>query len=302
VAVLAACSSSSAASRASTTTVAPTTTSTTAAPTTTTAVPATTVAPSTTSSTVKVPATTPTQPTTATTTAPGGSVITGAPLSVLAGKVITLNPGHDGGNASHTSEINKPLWIGTKWITCDTAGTTTNDGYPEHAFNWDVAQRTAALLRAAGATVVLTRPDDTGWGPCVDERAAIANRAHSAAVVSIHADGGPASGRGFHVIYPPSIPGLTDDIAAASSTLAHAVHDAVRRGTPMPTATYVGSGDGYSVRSDLGGLTLSNVPSMFIECANMRNATDAQLIENPAFRQQLAAAIAQGLADFIAGR
>jgi N-acetylmuramoyl-L-alanine amidase len=61
----------------------------------------------------------------------------------------------------------------------------------------------------------MTRTDNNGVGPCIDERAAIGNRAHAAVGVSIHADGGPVTGRGFHVIYPPSIPNITDGIAAS---------------------------------------------------------------------------------------
>ena len=52
----------------------------------------------------------------------------------------------------------------------------------------------------------MTRSDNSGWGPCINERAAIGNRADADAAISIHADGGPADGRGFHVIYPPSLP------------------------------------------------------------------------------------------------
>ena len=68
-------------------------------------------------------------------------------------------------------------------------------GYPEHAFNFDVATRLAALLDAGGATVVLTRYTDTGVGPCVNTRAAIGNAAGSDAAVSIHGDGGPVGGQ-----------------------------------------------------------------------------------------------------------
>jgi N-acetylmuramoyl-L-alanine amidase len=79
----------------------------------------------------------------------------------------------------------------TEWKACDTAGAQTDAGYPEHAFTFNVAMRLARLLRAEGATVVLTRPNDHGVGPCVTQRAAIGNRAHADAAISIHADGGP---------------------------------------------------------------------------------------------------------------
>ena len=40
----------------------------------------------------------------------------------------------------------------------------------------------------------------TGLGPCVDERAALANALRPNAIVSIHGDGGPPIGRGFAVV------------------------------------------------------------------------------------------------------
>src|SRR5437870_3556861 len=184
-----------------------------------------------------------------------------AAILPLAGKTVAIDPGHDGGNAAHSREINRLVNAGTLWKACDTVGASTNDGYSEAAYNLDVALRLARALRAEGARVVLTRTTNTGWGPCITERAAIGNRAHADAAISIHADGGPVGGRGFHVVYPPPIPHLTDDIAAASKRLALAVRAAFAAGTGEPYATYVGR-DGLDVRSDLGGLNLSDVPKV----------------------------------------
>src|SRR3954471_18965938 len=76
---------------------------------------------------------------------------------------VVLNPGHNGGNATHSAAINRqvPAGYGT-YKACATTGTTTNAGYPEHAFNWDVSLRVRTILRAHGIRVVLTRPSDTG--------------------------------------------------------------------------------------------------------------------------------------------
>jgi N-acetylmuramoyl-L-alanine amidase len=101
------------------------------------------------------------------------------------------------------------------------------------------------------------------------------------------------------VIYPPSIRGLTDDIAASSRRLALAVRASYRRGTGLPYATYIGS-QGLAVRSDLGGLNLSDVPKVFVETGNMRNEADAALLESPVFRQRIARALADGLQTFLA--
>jgi len=229
--------------------------------------------------------------------------VTAAPAreSALAGKTIVIDPGHNGRNWAHPEEIGRLVDAGTLRKPCDTTGTRTASGYAEPAFTFDVAVRLRAILRTAGATVVLTRRSNSGWGPCFTERAAIGNRVRADAAVSIHADGGPASGRGFHVIYPPSILGLTDDIAAESRWLALVLRASYRAGTGLPHADYVGS-RGLSVRSDLGGLNLSDVPKVFVETGNMRNAADARLLERAAFRQRIARALAAGLGAFLSGR
>jgi N-acetylmuramoyl-L-alanine amidase len=230
---------------------------------------------------------------------PGPSA--GAPASrPLAGKVIALDPGHNGANWSHPAIINGLVNVISEWKACDTVGAQTDAGYPEHAFNFDVAIRLAALLRAEGATVVLTRGNDNGVGPCVTQRAAIGNRAHADAAISIHADGGPPTGTGFEVIAPGLIPGHNDAIIGPSHRLALDIRDAYQRITSEPYSDYVGI-SGLDVRTDLGGLNLSTVPKVFIECGNMRSATDAARLTSPQFRQRVAVALAAGFVAFLHG-
>jgi N-acetylmuramoyl-L-alanine amidase len=217
----------------------------------------------------------------------------------LSAKTIVLDPGHNGGNAGAPQVIDQLVDAVTLRKPCDTAGAETAAGYPESAFSFDVAVRLAAILRAAGARVVLTRPDDSGVGPCITERAAIGNRSGAVAALSIHADGGPPNGVGFHVIEPADV-GVNAAVVPASRRLALSVRDAYAAGTREPFATYIGSA-GLDVRSDLGGLNLSAVPKVFIECANMRNPQEAARVTDPAFRQRVAQALAEGLERYLAG-
>jgi N-acetylmuramoyl-L-alanine amidase len=265
--------------------------STTKPATTTTAAPTTTRAAVTTTSTPVSAA-----PTVAPTTA---APVVGAGVGNLAGKTIAIDPGHDGGNYAQSSEINRPIFIGTQSRACDTTRTQTDDGYTEAANTLDVSLRLRDVLAAAGANVVMTRTTNDGWGPCIDERAAIGNRAHADAAISIHADGGPTYGRGFHVLVPALVTGYTDDIYSASHTLGVDVRDAFLA-TGMPTSTYYAT-DGIAERTDLGGLNLSNVPKVFIETGNMRNSTDVALLESPDFRQRAAQALAAALSRFLSG-
>jgi N-acetylmuramoyl-L-alanine amidase len=215
----------------------------------------------------------------------------------LAGRVVVIDPGHNGHNYDHPDEINRIVDIGNGTKACNTTGTASADGLPEATLNWEVALRTRARLETLGADVILTRPDNDGWGPCITERSAIGNRAGADAVVSIHADGGPTGGRGFHVILPGLVPGYTDDIIDSSRRLAKAVRAAMLT-TPMPVSDYVAQ-DGLSVRTDLGGLNLSDVPAVFLEMGNMKNADDMALLGDPAFQDQVAAALASALVAFL---
>jgi len=222
-----------------------------------------------------------------------------APSRPLAGRVVVIDPGHNGDNWAHPAFINRLVNVITEMKPCDTTGTETDAGYTEAAFNFNVATRLARLLRAEGATVILTRTNNHGVGPCITQRAAIGNRAHADAAISIHADGGPPGGSGFDVIEPGLIPGHNDAIVAPSHRLALDIRDAYHRITHEPYANYVGH-DALDVRTDLGGLNLSTVPKVFIECGNMRNASDAAKLSSAAFRQRIAVALAAGLTAYLA--
>ena len=226
----------------------------------------------------------------------------GAGDGELAGRTVVLDPGHNGGNAAHPEIINRQVAIGGgRRKACNTTGTATASGYSEARFTLGVARSAARILRRDGAEVVLTRRTNRGVGPCIDRRARIGNRAHADAVVSIHADGGPAGGRGFHVIRPAWIEGLTDDIHGPSHRLGRALRAAYEARTGLPRATYLG-GNGLVARSDLGGLRLSDVPAVFIETGNMRNATDAAKLRSPRFRRRIARGITDGVRAYVTPR
>lgn len=247
-----------------------------------------------TSSTSTSAPTTTTSTSVTTTTAP--ATTTTGRVASLAGVTIVIDPGHNGMNWAHPGEIGRLVDVGNGTKPCNTTGTSTGNGYTEAEFNWDVASLVVPLLEGAGAEVILTRPDNADWGPCITERAATGNRHAADAVISIHADGGPVGGRGFHVIHPASTPGLTDDIAEESLRLAVALHSAYLD-TGMPVADYIGDG-GFSERDDLGGLNLSDVPAVFLETGNMRNQTDARLLTDPEFRASIARAILEAVVLF----
>lgn len=222
----------------------------------------------------------------------------------LKGKVVVVDPGHNPGNFRHTAEINRKVDIGTNRKECDTTGTSTNDGYTEAEFTLDVAHRLRTLLQKQGATVKFTQDGDRPYGPCIDERAEIGNKAHADAVVSIHADGAGAGQRGFHVILPGRVnAGAADTgpIVGPSRALGERIAGSFVRVTGSAPSNYVGDGTGLVTREDLGGLNLSTVPKVFIECGNMRDTKDAALLTSGAWRQKAAQGISEGIVGFLRG-
>jgi N-acetylmuramoyl-L-alanine amidase len=248
------------------------------------------------------------KPGASTSPAPAASAPTASAPAVsgpLKGKVVVIDPGHNPGNFRHTAEINRKVNIGTNSKECDTTGTSTNAGYTEARFTLDLAHRLRALLEAQGATVKLTHDDGSpAWGPCVDERARIGNAAHADAAVSLHADGSAPGNRGFHVILPAAVrAGAADTrpIVAASRDLGERIAGNFVRVTGEAPSNYLGDGTGLVTRKDLGGLNLSTVPKVFVECGNMRDSTDAALLTSGNWRQKAAEGISGGIVSFLRG-
>jgi N-acetylmuramoyl-L-alanine amidase len=245
------------------------------------------------------PSATPTAP-----ASPSPSPAEPLPRGPLAGRTVVIDPGHNPRNREHTKEINEKVDIGTGRKECDTTGTSTDAGYPEARFTLDVSHRLRELLQAQGARVLLTHDEDRPFGPCIDERARIGNEAKADAVVSVHADGSAVGNRGFHVILPAAVKGGgadTSKIVKSSADLGARIAGHFVRTTGSAPSNYIGGGTGLDTRNDLGGLNLSTVPKVFVECGNMRDPKDAALLTSASWRQKAAQGMADGIADHLKG-
>ena len=258
--------------------------------------------------TVPLPSRTASAPAASPSAGPGSATPSATPRSgglkaqaqPLAGKIVGIDPGHNGGNFNDPDAIGAQIWNGTAMEACDTTGTTTDAGYTEAQFNFNVATYLRADLRRDGARVVMTRTSNDGVGPCVNTRSAIINNARADVAVDIHADGGPASGRGFTILEPVA-DGPNDHVIAASQQFGNDVRQALLTETSMPESDYTGM-DGILPRDDLAGLNLTTVPKVLVECGNMRNATDAQLLVTAGFQVLVARALTAAIVRFLNGQ
>jgi N-acetylmuramoyl-L-alanine amidase len=217
----------------------------------------------------------------------------------LAGKIVGIDPGHNGRNYSDPSYIDHKVWNGREWEACDTTGTQTTSHYTEALFNFNVATYLAADLKALGASIVWTRTHNDGVGPCVDRRAKLLNNGHAKVSIDIHADGGPTGGRGFAILEPVA-DGPNNKVITSSESFGRLLRGSFLHMTEMPMSTYDGK-NGLAHRNDLAGLNLTNEPKVLIEVGNMRNATDARLLTSKSWQQKAARAMADAITKFLVG-
>lgn len=219
----------------------------------------------------------------------GNSTGTNQANNPLAGVKILLDPGHNG--AANQYEFNSrqvPDGRGG-YKNCQTTGTATANGFPEHTFNWKVANFLKQKLEANGAIVKLTRDSDDGLGPCVDERGAMSKGMDL--VVSIHADGSQdTSFQGYFAI--TSSPPLNAAQGQPSVDLALDINKALGAAGFAPSNT---DGDQLSQRPDLAGLNFSQAPMVMMELGQMKNPEEAAVMESEAGQQRYAQALFEGI-------
>lgn len=218
----------------------------------------------------------------------------------LAGTYVVIDAGHQLGNHNFPRRINALVPAGGFKKACNTTGTATNGGFPEATFNFRVAVLLQRRLERAGAEVRMTRTANSQqlWGPCVDVRGRAGNRRPADLKISIHADGAYGAGPGFHVIAPTDRKKWTHDIFTPSRRLARTVRAALVS-AGLPKAGYTAGGDGLDFRGDLATLNLSDVPTVMVECGNMRNAKDARRMTTRKGRVSYAAALSRAVKDYL---
>ncbi|MDL9935763.1 N-acetylmuramoyl-L-alanine amidase [Gordonia sp. ABSL1-1] len=224
----------------------------------------------------------------------------------LAGKTIFLDPGHQGSSAGHNLNAQVPDGRGGK-KACQTTGATAVTGAKEHTINWQITQLVKAGLEDQGARVVLSRPDDTGWGGCVDQRAAAASRSGAAVAVSIHADstttGADAGKKGFHLIVPklPLPDATASRVQGGEGRKASTVMRDAFLKAGFPAANYAGADNGIQTRSDIAGSNLTTVPLVFVEMGNLSNPAEAKQLSDKGGQLKYAMAITNGILGYVKG-
>jgi N-acetylmuramoyl-L-alanine amidase len=178
-------------------------------------------------------------------------------------------------------------------IVSGTQGVSTR--VPESQLVLSIALKLRDVLKAHGIKVVMTRTTQD-----IDlsniQRAKIANAAHANLFVRIHADGSTSSGvHGIHVLYPTSIKGWTDGIAAASKRAAGLAEQDLVEATGAKNM-------GINARADLTGFNWSKVPVILPEIGFMTNPAEDRKLESSAYQAKIVDGLARAILAFVGVR
>ncbi len=161
-------------------------------------------------------------------------------------------------------------------------GTTSVTGVHEKIINYAVAAKVAAILQRRGIQVTLTRGREEYTE--LESRAAIANQRDADLFVSIHADSAPS----------PSAQGFTVYVAEAASA------DSQRAARNIARAMATTGLESRGVRrEDYRVLVKTRGPAVLVEMGYLSNRQDAARLQNSAFQDKMAAAIATGIIDYL---
>ena len=213
------------------------------------------------------------------------------PASAARSPVVVLDPGH-GLRVNLQTESIGP---GSTTRKIKDGGGTRGvvSGLTEPELNLAVAVETRTLLERAGLRVLMTRTRTSGTSIGNVARAQIANRAHAALFLRIHADGStdPAA-RGSHTLYPALRAGWTEDIYARSRRAAVIVQREVVRALGFPDR-------GLQERADFTGFNWADVPAILVELGFMTNPEEDRLLATRAYQRRAALGLCRGTLLFL---
>lgn len=175
----------------------------------------------------------------------------------------------------------------------------------EKDFALDVCFRARKLLQARGLKVIMTRQDDT-FIP-LEQRPAVANATPNSIFVAIHFnDAGNPDASGFEIysITPQGEPSTADNVLALhdlrpepgnvtdvkSLALSESIYHSMLGNIPQV--------DRGVKHARFAVIRVAQVPAVLIEGGFVSSSSEARQIATPAYRQQLAEAIVNGITGF----
>jgi N-acetylmuramoyl-L-alanine amidase len=218
----------------------------------------------------------------------------GAAPAAHAQVTIVLDPGHN----RFPNLREEPIGPGSSRLKIMDGGGTHGvvTGQSEASVVLRIAFRLRTLLRADGLHVIMTRHKTCCVSKGNRARARIANRAHAALFLRIHADGSTDhSVRGTTMLYPALHAGWTDDIYGRSRQAARIVQARLVRRLCWPDR-------GLVARGDLTGFNWANVPAILTEVGFLTNPSEDRALATGRTVKRVARGLEGGVLHYLRAR
>lgn len=201
-------------------------------------------------------------------------------------KIVVLDPGHSAVMPSGT----EPIGPGSKTRKAkDAIGTRGRaTGVMEYAFMMNLANKLKPELENRGYRVILTRDNNRVAISCA-QRAQIANNAHAAAFIRLHANGSSSSSpSGAMTICITRRNPYTAATYQRSRALSQILLNAYCRTTGAKNG-------GVTEEDNMTGNNWAKVPTTLIEVGYMTNLREDRLMQTSAYQAKMVKGIADGL-------
>jgi N-acetylmuramoyl-L-alanine amidase len=205
--------------------------------------------------------------------------------------VVVIDPGHD----RYPNLATEPIGPGSSIRKIKDGGGTHGSvtGQSEASVTLRIGLRLRTLLESSGVRVVMTRTRTCCVSMGNIARADIANRAHAALFLRIHADGSTDhSVAGTSTLYPALHRGWTDDIYGRSLRAARSVQAHLVAALGWPNR-------GVVARSDITGFNWSNVPAVLAEVGFLTNPGEDRALAGRVAVDRAAAGLRAGVLGYL---
>ncbi|PZV09316.1 MAG: N-acetylmuramoyl-L-alanine amidase [Leptolyngbya sp.] len=155
------------------------------------------------------------------------------------------------------------------------------NGLQEKVIVLDIGNQVAALLQRQGVQALLTRADDRDLD--LEPRVQMAEQSNATVFVSIHANAISLS--------RPDISGIETYYHESGLGLAQIIHQNVLQ--------FTGASDRGVRKARFYVLRKTSMPSVLVEVGFVTGRDDASRLSNPAYRTQMADAIARGILQYL---
>jgi N-acetylmuramoyl-L-alanine amidase len=202
-------------------------------------------------------------------------------------KTIVIDPGH----ASTSSSKTEPNAPGSSVMKLMESGGAVGayTGTPEYVVNMNVAKKLKPLLEAKGYRVVMTKTENSTFMGNI-ARAEVGNYENAALVIRIHCDSTDGSStNGASMLVPAKVNAGTTAIADISYQYGKTILNTLTSDVGMKN-------NGVVTRSDMTGFNWTKVPVVLVEMGFLSNQTEDNRLSSDNYQNQLAAALAKGIA------